>query len=927
MPPTVTPRVLRALTAAALALPGLLPAPALSNEEPSIGFQYGYYDEGNRDLVNTRSRYEPIHADTLHYRLQTPLGADTSATLDFSQDTWSGATPIATAPLVGQGNRATAADGVSGASPYLYSALQLDRELRPLGRDVSGQLTGPDTRVVHTMSSASPETRKQIDAAISRAFGRVTADASAGLSHEDDYNSVFAGMGADISTEDKLATAGLHISYTRSDTDAELDHDAAPYIYGFYDLKGTATYNARNDASRVERGTHGPRLRGLREDLGLRLSASRVLNQSAFIEGGLSWTRSSGYLGNPYKAVTVAFLDPAQQFGTAGGNTEADYAWDATMAAIPESRPELRQQGSLDLRLVQHIAAVDAALHLGYRYFRDDWGINSHTFEAAWAQPLGRGWTLTPSVRFYSQSRADFHTPWLLTQQGLFNDVIDPVFGRIYVDANAPGNGSRYYEDLSGTVVPPMDEDPDSWNYGNSVSSWNGGVWVDADSGQPVARQSTADALVPDRTLFDPAGLPDHYASDARLSGFGTLGIGIAAQKVFANGLSVEFAWRAVRHAGSLKLGGGGEQDYADFRSSLFSVSLQADLDAVGGYGGGAGMPHHGDSAARAPAGLMQAHATSRPGEWMLAYRYELEHRGGQTRRGSSGADDGQIVRRGCDSDACYVRPDTMTMQMHMLEIMYALTPRLSLMLMPQYMDMEMRMRPLDGAPPAGGMQEPVGAAVMHAAHPHESGEPGDTEFHLLYQLPVSDTGRMLFGIGLSAPTGKVDLRLRPVMQQDLGYMDYGMQIGSGTWDIKPALAWSAGLGRAQWGLQLAGTAHLEDRNDAGFALGTQWQADVWIAYPVLHGVSVSLHGTHSHEGRIRGTMQDPFTPISTVDHAANYGGTYQDIGIGIDIDLRAGGVPLGRVGLEWQQPVGQDVNGYQLAREGSLLARWERAF
>ena len=101
----------------------------------------------------------------------------------------------------------------------------------------------------------------------------------------------------------------------------------------------------------------------------------------------------------------------------------------------------------------------------------------------------------------------------------------------------------------------------------------------------------------------------------------------------------------------------------------------------------------------------------------------------------------------------------------------------------------------------------------------------------------------------------------------------------------------------------------------------------MWIAYPVLHGVSVSLHGTHSHEGRIRGTMQDPFTPISTVDHAANYGGTYQDIGIGIDIDLRAGGVPLGRVGLEWQQPVGQDVNGYQLAREGSLLARWERAF
>ena len=67
------------------------------------------------------------------------------ASFNFRQDTWSGATPIATAPREWRGNRSRAADGVSGASPYIVNSgpLFLDKRTRnPLRTDGFGNLVG-----------------------------------------------------------------------------------------------------------------------------------------------------------------------------------------------------------------------------------------------------------------------------------------------------------------------------------------------------------------------------------------------------------------------------------------------------------------------------------------------------------------------------------------------------------------------------------------------------------------------------------------------------------------------------------------------------------------------------------------------------------------------------------------------------------------
>ena len=55
---------LNALTAAALALPGLV-LPAAQAADDEFGVQYGHYQEENRDLYGVESEFRPITVDTL----------------------------------------------------------------------------------------------------------------------------------------------------------------------------------------------------------------------------------------------------------------------------------------------------------------------------------------------------------------------------------------------------------------------------------------------------------------------------------------------------------------------------------------------------------------------------------------------------------------------------------------------------------------------------------------------------------------------------------------------------------------------------------------------------------------------------------------------------------------------------------------------
>jgi hypothetical protein len=79
--------------------------------------------------------------------------------------------------------------------------------------------------------------------------------------------------------------------------------------------------------------------------------------------------------------------------------------------AVFENRPDSRQKQILFGKYKRNIS--DKIFDLSYRYSTDDWGIDSHTFDVSLRYPLSKGW-LKPKLRLYSQSAADFYTPFFL---------------------------------------------------------------------------------------------------------------------------------------------------------------------------------------------------------------------------------------------------------------------------------------------------------------------------------------------------------------------------------------------------------------------------------------------------------------------------------------------------------------------------------
>lgn len=840
----------RALTAAALALPGLAPSPAHAEEGDEAGFQYGRYEEGERQLFAVKSAFDPIEVDSLHGRGGVTLFDRLKFAFNYVQDTWSGATPITTAPLLLGGNRPSSPDGVSGATPMIEGDLLFDSQFNPLNTDGFGNVTGgTNEQLVHTLSSASPETRRQGDFKLGYEWDEVALDVGGGISSERDYESRWVNTHGRWDLNQKLTTLNLGLGYIASDTEALLDADSVPYI----------DTSAFDDQIENLMSTGDKILRGEREDWAMQFGLTQVLSKSSLLETGVGYTRSTGFLENPYKVVEVAFIDPGQQFLAPPGG------FFGNVQALLEQRPDVRNQWTWDARFVQYVEGLDAALHLGYRFYHDDWGIDAHTLEADWGQPVGGGWTITPRVRYYSQDAADFYRPFLVSMQAFSTRIIDEETGEVV------------------EIIP-----------------------------------------------FDPEKLPDNFSSDHRLSGYGALSGGVTVSKRFGDLASLEAGFEYYTHEGGLKLGGGGEGDYADFDYWQFHLGLSVNLAAsalsvaesgLGAHANGGHEPH---AHPRGPAGVMFDHMLPKAGDFMVGYRYMYHRQAGDILNGTNAVSDQEIIDRGCDGTVCRVAPKEMSMNMHMLEFMYAPTEWLNLMLMPQFVDMEMTLRDLEGAPPP-----PPDTPPGHFTR-HGTGGIGDTSVSALVKLFEVPGHHLHLGLGLSAPTGDTDIRLRRTHQSDPEFIHYHMQLGSGTWDLLPSLTYTGRRGRWSWGGQLSGTKRLEDRNDSGFAFGDVFQGTAWGGYGLWDWLTASVRGVYTTQGAIEGELdgqvghRDREGPM---DFPANYGGRFFDVGLGLDAAVPSGDFKGNRVSIEWLEPIEDDFNGFQLERDGSLFVRWSLKF
>lgn len=702
-------------------------------------------------------------------------------------------------------------------------------------------ITPTNTPALERFAMQPQETRSMPKFTTNYYLADSTLSFSGGYSDEPDFLSNFGSVNINHEFNDKLTTVSFGYGKTSNQINRSTPHTAAG---GHNHDYASPNYPDLNENSQFDNFT---------------LGLSQVLGKNTLFQSTLNYTHQRGYLSNPYKYVYVRGEITAEEYAeienTIGDpDRSANLDWNGItrleMVGIElfrDSRPKQRNLWSWSNRINQHLPSLNATVHLDYRFFTDDWSVNSHTMEVKWFQSLANGWTVTPSLRYYSQSQADFFAPYFLAPR----------------------------------------ED-------------------------------------------------GFYSSDFRLSAFGTLGGGLTVTKEFARGIKLETGFEYTAHAGNLKIGGGGVGNYADFDYFMAHANLSVDLSArsLAFLGGGSGdhEHHHHQHGAALPAGVMFGHMMNQSDAIMVGYRFMYGVQSGSMRQGDGFVDDLTLVNNACEGYAagCFYKPTKMHMQMHMLDLMYAPTDWLNLMVMPQLMSMDMSM--------SNPLRQPTLTEQDsgHGGSHHTSNDIGDTIVTALVKVVDNGTHRAHAGIGVSAPTGSIDAQLSPpqlvsssgtkVDASSLNLQDYGMQLGSGTWDFKPSLTYNGQLADWGWGLQFSGTKRLE-YNKYGYAFGDQIQASGWGSYAIFDWLSATIRGVYTWQDHIQGRSKLTLDATSPVDFPSNYGGRFWDVGLGLNTSFRDGKFAGHSLAVEWLQPVHSDFNGYQLDRDGALTATWSYSF
>ncbi|MEY2696927.1 MAG: hypothetical protein RL333_1065, partial [Pseudomonadota bacterium] len=291
------------LTAAALALPGLSIAPrAEALIDDPVGLQYGYYKQTPWQLLGgIKSQYSPLTVENIEGNGILTFPDHWKFSFGYVQDTWSGATPVTSAPYALGGNNPT----LAGASPLVRGngTILYDKKLTPWLLDPNTATYVPDARLVQTVASASPEIRNSGNFRLGREWEDMAFNVAGGVSQEPDYSSAFGGLNGLINFNDKQTALNYGVDYTNSSVYALINPAYSPYI--------DKSYYASRGQLQIENGPNGSKvehLTGTRQDWNFHLNLSQVVNRGLLVQTGIGFVRSQGYLGNPYKAVDMVFV-------------------------------------------------------------------------------------------------------------------------------------------------------------------------------------------------------------------------------------------------------------------------------------------------------------------------------------------------------------------------------------------------------------------------------------------------------------------------------------------------------------------------------------------------------------------------------------------------------------------------------------------
>ena len=197
----------------------------------------------------------------------------------------------------------------------------------------------------------------------------------------------------------------------------------------------------------------------------------------------------------------------------------------------------------------------------------------------------------------------------------------------------------------------------------------------------------------------------------------------------------------------------------------------------------------------------------------------------------------------------------------------------------------------------------------------------GDSRIGVNIRLLNDGEDLLVAGLGLGLPTGSITETVRPLMpngQIGYGRAGYMMQLGTGTYDLQPALTWLGTRGHFGLGAAYRGRIGLEKENGEGYRYGDMHLVSGWVSYRVLPFLATSARVQAISLGAING--RDPrMTGPGLGNDPANIGGERVEGFLGLTANGMVPGVGPGSLGVELGMPLYERANGVHLAGGWSL--------
>lgn len=313
-----------------------------------------------------------------------------------------------------------------------------------------------------------------------------------------------------------------------------------------------------------------------------------------------------------------------------------------------------------------------------------------------------------------------------------------------------------------------------------------------------------------------------------------------------------------------------------------------------------------------------------KPGQLMLSYRYVRTQKN-KLLMGDDGVSPTKVAtmrnhfaERPGQPATYRSAPEHMTMQAHLFGAQVGLTDDLSAMIGIPYVIKERTAVTFEG---------PTGTTELGTFENKTSGI-GDVAVSLLYKLHDDPIHHLHLMAGLSFPTGSIrkdGKTLQPDGTTSRRRLAYGLQLGTGTYNLLPGLTYWGAHGDWHWGAQAMGQINLGE-NDEGYTVGDRACVTGWGGYTLGYGFTTSLRLSQEYTGDIDGNDNSIMGASSTTD-PNNYGGWKTLASLGLDYRVPGGPLKGVNPGIEFTLPLYQNLNGPQLSDAWTLSVGVRKVF